>query len=259
MKVAHTVPNHMLGYVKKHGYHLALAQHVINDPAYAYTYTALHANDAFIILDNGEAEMNSGEITKRIPFGAVVAAADKIGADEICMPDVFRDAEATLDLIDNSGAWGMVEPRRRMFIPQGEGPEEWMECLTLMARHWECRSFGIPKHMERWRYDGLNKGRETLCECIEKEGLHKMFDFHLLGVWNDPRAEILPIATHYPWVRGLDTGIAFAYAQYKPPLHLTEYTGEHVALEWDPRFDYDHNLAIYNMIQLEKWANAHKD
>ncbi len=132
-----------------------------------------------------------------------------------------------------------------------------MECLDFMARHWACRSFGIPKHMERGRYEKWNKGRESLCLYIEDEGYHKDFDFHLLGVWDDPKAEILPIATHYPWVRGIDTGVAFAYAQRKLPLHLDEYVGEHVALDWDAAYDFD--CANYNMMLLEKWAHAHKD
>lgn len=258
MKVAHTVPFHMLHHIRgRHCYHLALAQRVINDPPYAYEYTAMHARGAFIILDNGEAEMNSGELTARVPFEQVVAAADAIGADEICMPDVFRDYQATMQIIAKTMSLQLVHPRRRMFIPQGETFGEWWECLILMAKHWECRSFGIPKHMERFRYDGTNKGRETLCGRIEDEGLHKVFDFHLLGVWNDPKAEILPIATHYPWIRGIDTGVAFAYAQQDLPLYLKEYTGSHVALDWDKTHDLD--VAVHNMIQLEKWANAHKD
>lgn len=259
MKVAHTVPFHMLSHIRSECcYHLALATHVINDPAYAYEYKRLSDRGAYIILDNGEAEMNSGELTERIPFEQVVAAADTIGADEICMPDVFKDYQATMTLLAKTMSFQLVPPRRRMFIPQGETPREWLECLDLMAKHWECRSFGIPKHMERFRYDGTNNGRETLCEWIEREGLHKTFDFHLLGVWDNPRTEILPVAAFYPWVRGIDTGVAFAYAQLKDPRHLDEYTGEHVALNWD-QITYDADTANYNMMLLEKWAHAHKD
>jgi len=258
MKVAHTIPFHMLDHIRRgHCYHLALATHVINNPAYRYAYTAIASRGAHIILDNGEAEMASGELKNRIPFGAIVLAADDIKADEICMPDVFRNKDETLELISMSGSLDMVPPRQRMFIPQGETLAEWMICLHIMTEEWECRSFGIPKHMERSRYDGTDLGRETLCKRIEETGYHKTFDFHLLGVWNDPRAEILPIATHHPWVRGIDTGVAFAYAQHKPTLHLDEYTGEHIALDWDGEFDFD--AATYNMILLEKWANAHKD
>ena len=245
MKVMHITPTHLMPLVRKRNCHFALGQNLITDSLYSQALLSRARQGAFVIVDNGESEINSGELEERVPFDKIVKAANAIGADEIVMPDVFRDKDATLELIESTGSLHLVPPRQRMLVPQGETLEEWWDCLMMMVRSTQTRAFGIPKHMERF-----HKGRHMLCKHIEEEGLHEYYDFHLLGVWDDPYKEIPPIVVRYPWVRSIDTGIACAYAQHG--LSLVEYAGEHISLDWGG--DTDTDLAIKNLDILESMA-----
>lgn len=263
MKVAHIAPPHGTNWIRDKSYHLVVAPRLSQDYAYVSFWKQRHLRGDFIIIDNGEVEFAlSDEIKERMPFEQIILLADEIGADEICMPDVFYDGVAT---IQRTSKWLPYVPiRRRMLIPQGNSLNEWMECAKVMFK-WGCRSMGIPKHMERFRgvvfptrdvedpkFDGTLGGRYWLCLRIEELGWHKIIDFHLLGVWDNAKTEIQPIARDFPWVRGIDTGIAFAYAQRG--MHIHKYAGIHVGLEWDKKFN--DRIVEFNIQELEKWAHG---
>ena len=246
MKVAHIVPTQWLWLTTRSGYHLVLAHKLLQDVQYRLFYQTRHEAGDYIIVDNGEVEFAySGELAERLSFADVVRAAEMVGADEVCMPDYFMGAEETLDL-QTPEVMALVAPRHRMVIPQGDNLDEWQDCCCKLASRLIPKSIGVPKHMQRF-------GRDKCLESIEAMGFHRTSDVHLLGVWDDPREEIVSIVRRFPWVRGIDTGVAVAYAQHD--LRIQDYPGEHVGMDWDAGKLND-RLAEHNMAKLEDWANA---
>jgi hypothetical protein len=241
MKVAHIAPPHGVNWISDKSYHFTVAPMLAGELSYQEFYKLQHERGAFVIVDNGEAEYAlSQEISARPDFEEVVKVANVIKADEICMPDVMYDARETkrrvVEYIE------LVEPRRRMMVPQGNDIQEWMDCCEFLL-DFGCRSIGIPKHMERF-------GRHLLCQAIESRGWQKYWDFHLLGVWNNAREELMRLV-EFPWIRGIDTGIAFAYAQRD--MRLERYAGVHVGLTWDG-ISMPDRVVEANMQVLEAWA-----
>jgi hypothetical protein len=114
-----------------------------------------------------------------------------------------------------------------------------------LGRFGGIRSVGIPKHMERF-------GRVEVLDEVVKVGWHREHDFHLLGVWDDPMTEIRDAVCFHPWVRGIDTGIAVAYAQQGQTVN--HYAGKHVGLDWEAKFD--DRAAQHNIMILEDWAGG---
>jgi hypothetical protein len=243
MKVAHIAPPSMLWTLRNRSYHLVVAQRLL-EPKYLWHWKAARKRGDFIIVDNGAVEVAYSKELEPISFEKVLELASAIKADEVVMPDVFRDMDKTLS--HTQAALPHVPIRHRMFVPQGDSIDGWKNCMSTMYQ-WGARSIGIPKHMERF-----NGGRYYLCKWIEQMSYHNVMDFHLLGVWDSPEAEVKPIAKDFPWVRGIDTGVAYAYAQHNRA--LTNYAGEHIGLDWNAQVNDRH--AEYNMETLERWAHA---
>ena len=244
MKVSHIAPPKMLDTIRKRSYHLAVAQRLAENPMYLFWFKNAHLRGDYIIVDNGAVEVALSKEVEPISFQEVLDIATNVGADEVVMPDVYRDASKTLR--HTHAALSLVPTRHRMIVPQGNSIHEWINCLETMYQ-WGCRSIGIPKHAER--FEG---GRHMLCWMIEKQGYHRIVDVHLLGVWDNPKEEILPIAKRFPWVRGVDTGVAYAYAQHDRS--LTNYAGKHLGLDWAK--PVNERMALHNMEILEMWAHA---
>ena len=193
---------------------MVLAQYINEDPDYAEFYTRAHERGDFIIIDNGAAE-HAG-----LPFDQVLDAAERVGADEICMPDVLDDGPATVRA--TLEAAHLVPPRKRMLIPQGKTWEEWVECLQQIEEI-GGRSIGIAK-----RYEALPSGRACALGFIHGLGLTRKYDIHLLGFYEDPLRELSHIRARRMPIRGVDSGAPVAYAQ-----HNMELNDGHASLDWN--------------------------
>ena len=181
------------------GYHMALGQELVRSAEYRRMYYSLRLKGHYIIVDNGAAESDT------LPFKQIVEIANKIGADEIAMPDVLRDMERTV--IATRKAIGLVPKTKRMLIPQGKDWAAWNECVKqLMLKG--GKSLGIPKLLEQ--YPG---GRARALDYLVTKGIHKEIDVHLLGANENPLNEISVLQNQFSWIRGIDTGAPVAYAQ----------------------------------------------
>jgi hypothetical protein len=251
VKVAHILPEAYAQFMHRTSYHLVTAPMITGtNPGLAAMFRVLHNRGDFVIMDNGAAEVAAHEAAPT-NFEEVVRLADLIGADEICMPDVLRDRRATLALIESTKAPNLVPPTRRMFIPQGNSPQEWLAGFRDLLKRWKCVSIGIPKHLERFG-DGTHSGRWLICAALQQGRAYKYWNFHLLGCYDNPLKEFKPIAKDFPWVRGMDSGVAAAYAQAN--LGLRQYPGGHVQLRWNELLD--DRLLEQNMDVLTDWAQG---
>lgn len=244
MKLATIAPPQYAKHIAHAGYHMALGQHLMDDPTYLNVYRTVHRRGGFILVDNGAAE---GDIR---PFIDVVAVANEIGADEIAMPDVLRDGPATFEVASDPYALGLVPPHRRMMIPQGNSWEEWRECARSMVQTLDFATIGIPKHLER-----LEWGRGRALLILNELGVLSEYNIHLLGVWADAEAEVRRALSVYRNIRGIDTGAPIAYAQNGNPLH----GARHYSLEWNDDGQADGMLIDANIHLMEHWCYAKFD
>lgn len=215
------------------GYHLALAQELMQDTKYHNYYISKSRESDFIIVDNGAAELG-----RSLEFSDVLDVANSVDADEVCLPDVLKDKMSTLALHYEN--YDKVPVRNRMVIPQGESIKQWLECLLEMLEVFDFRTIGIPKHMND--YVG---GRLALLEAIQKSRYHLEFNVHLLGCHNSPLQEAREVMKKYPWVRGIDTAAPFAHAQAKQRMNYSK----HLSYNWREKVK-DTDLAIRNCIDM---------
>lgn len=204
-------------------YHLLLAHQVLAGFKYAEFYRARHDKGDFIMLDNGAAEDGTLDIDQ------LMEAAELVHADEIVLPDVMGDQQATVYATMNHKVLNAIPPRRRAIVPQGNSIDEWLTCTNYFVDNLDFATLCIPKHLER--FEG---GRIRALEIIEKLGWHDYYNVHLLGIWSDPYKEPKYLASAAPWVRGIDSAAPLALAQ--AGLRLEDANIGHVSHSWTKTF-----------------------
>lgn len=210
------------------GYHMVLGQHLLDDPRYRYMYKWQARKGGFIMVDNGAAE---GLEPNADNFRRIVDEANWLCADEIVMPDAYMNKDATLELLSNWALVRMVEPHRRVVIPQGNSIQEWCDCAAaIMRTDLAFATLGIPKHLERFK-----NGRAEALRFVMGNMWHRTHHIHLFGVWKNVEDEVMLARSVYDRIRGIDSGCAVAYAQAKK--YMT--CGEHVSLDWLKPYNVD--------------------
>ena len=159
-----------------------------------------HKN-CYVIMDNSLIELGGA-----VSIEAVDAAASRIGADEIILPDVFQKGQLTVDAAIQSirwlhGKYGAKIPYKLMAVCQGETIGDFERCFAQLETLHDIHCIGIPKIAATLRQDNKGEGREFL-EYIW-EGTSK--NIHLLGVYKSLR-ELLAFKAPAK-IRSVDTCI----------------------------------------------------
>lgn len=222
MKLAVIAPPEFLNEVHhaRLSYHMALGQELIRNVAYCDWYRWRHNRGDFIIVDNGAAE--PGE--ERIPFEAVLNAAEYVRADEVIMPDVLFDSDKTIEYTTHPGVLDNVPARNRMVVPQGMSFEEWTHCFEEISKRISFRSIGIAKHLEK----NAKGGRAAIIRWLNNFRYTRMCDIHLLGIWENPIEEVNKALTAWKGIRGIDSAAPIAYAQFGKDISEPG----HYSLDW---------------------------
>ena len=208
MKVATILPTNYLDIIEDRPYHMALAHLVGKDQEYTEFYRQQAEKGNYVILDNGVIETG-----KPMNIMQLVTCAKKIAADEIILPDVFQDDEATL----NNACEAIPIARHElpgvklMAVPQGKTLEEWVDCARMLLEM-DIDVLGIPKVLTKMA------GRDgRLMALLELGNLLRGIEVHLLGCWENPIEctviEKASQAGRIRPVRGVDSGIAYVYAR----------------------------------------------
>jgi hypothetical protein len=216
MQLATILPTKYLDLIKGDKYHMALAHLVLKDEIYTEFYRQQSKKDAYVILDNGVIEGEQQQL------GDIIMRARVIGAQEIILPDVFQDADATI-----ASSYKALKTCREkygrefklMAVPQGKTIEEWLECAEVML-DWDIDCLGIPKVLTKMGgRDARLKVLAELKDTILRRQLTFAFrlDIHLLGCWENPleltmitKAEQSKVI---PPIRGCDSAIAYVYSE----------------------------------------------
>jgi hypothetical protein len=120
---------------------------------------------------------------------------------ELIIPDVFRNKEATLKSADDFLRRVQARGTTLMFVPQGKSFEEWVSCYQDADRAYGdyIDTIGIPKVLESF-------APSTRRHAISH--VHHTYKIHMLGVWNGAD-EVF----YHPRIRSWDTSLPLAAAQ----------------------------------------------
>lgn len=196
-----------------------------------YARTIHHASSrlgAYLIIDNGL--MERGEA---MSFGDMRFAAAKVAADEVILPDVYKDAEATRDCVQD--ALTRIEhdgevPFNCMAVIHEQIADDLARTLEEWAKHSAITAVGVPKYYTsalRWP-----QGRISVLKVIKRLGLHTRFKVHLLGVQDDI-LEVQTIARGFPWVRSVDT--SWPIMAGLKGIDITQFPTHKIDYEPDPK------------------------
>jgi hypothetical protein len=185
-------------------FHLCEAPIVLTSEKYAQYYKWHVDRGHYVILDNGAAV--GGTVTNQ----QLIDAAGMVDADEVVIPDVMADKDATLAKAKQFlKQWIGPTNTKLMFVPQGEAFIDWAQCLAgfmkmeLANPNLRRIVVGIGKHM----HARVSGGRRYLVDFCQSQH----YTCHLLGASDEPLEDIKLL--DHPAVRGSDTSLPFAMAQ----------------------------------------------
>jgi hypothetical protein len=226
-------------------YHLVLAQ--INDPEYFRTYAYLD-DSHYVILDNGAAE--GGSVSDKNLLSVAVA----IGVDEVVVPDVIGDMQATIDRVDNFFKENeqFLGGAKFMAVAQGQAPSEIYRCLDHYWNNYPGIVVGLPRHL--LTTFNLDRARIGILNHIERE-TEGQAQVHLLGTNPKWPSEIKHIANIYPWVRGVDSSMPYNWTMARNELG-DEGTVARPENYFTEERDLDSALLEHNVNTYMRWASG---
>lgn len=249
MKLCNIMPTQFIEQSKEDAIHMCLAHLVNSDATYRTFYKRQRFEGSYIIVDNSVIENDPQ------PIELVVKAAMSIDAQEIVLPDVLHDMDATLDKsLEALTTMKCDFPHfKTMAVPQGKTMEEWISCAKIMLE-WPIDCIGIPKNLTY--VSGTPKGRPyNRIHAIESvAGLIRDRSIHLLGCWTSP-IELSLVARSVmdkviPEVRSIDTAMAYIFT--KAGKRIGEQDRPDIPWAFDDRDPIDRALLHDNIREIQK-------
>jgi hypothetical protein len=206
MKTATILPTKYLPFLADETYHMCLAHLIGSDEQYTRFYADMAKKGRYVIMDNGVIEGDPR------PIEEIVKKATMIKANEIVLPDVYMNMEATLEKTYNAIKYVKGNfPFKLMGVPQGKTFDEWLQCAEAMVLL-DIDVIGIPKVLTSLG------GRDARTEALAILGNRlRGLEIHMLGCWNTIlEATLIECAVRdeiIPKVRGIDSAIAYVYAK----------------------------------------------
>ena len=179
---------------------------------------------------------------------------------EIVLPDVWKDSKATIHSVTRALKDYHFNPFKDMryaAVAQGVDRRSWIQCFDVLNDMSEIHTIMLPKNLDEvWGYGGRYA---AACYLSATGRVKPEKDYHLLGVWTDP-IEVYLHAVHNPWIRSLDTALAFHSGYQGVSLkYLAKYGGNKPRRPYG-YFDLPHPTLVAaktisdNMKMLDRWA-----
>lgn len=212
MKIALIPPIKNLEYVKSGQCAMALTHLVLTNEEYANFYANLKM---YIILDNSAFESQLQGIDD------VAKAAKIVGANEIILPDIVGDKDATIQATINAIKWlkknKLDKSYKLMAVPQGKTEEEWWQCFRTFNDMNEVNVIGLSKLSCPLCFKkSISQSRLFITQEMQINNLrNNNKEYHLLG----GSYEILDEMNQHPeWVRSIDTSAPFEFGKARVSL-----------------------------------------
>lgn len=172
LKIAEIVPLKFLELTKDNQYHMCLAQLALASEEYRDFYRRMSDEGKYVIVDNGACEGES------LSDDDLMTVYDMINPTEIILPDVLKDAGATVCRSINFYKKVATRNYNIMIVPQGEDLLSWIGCAKVMANEIPHNCIGIPK----WLGSIKPANRMAAALCVEDLTEY----IHLLGCSEAP-------------------------------------------------------------------------
>ena len=197
MELINIYPIKNLEYYENQSMNMFLTHLVEKDEA--YRNMAINYN-GYKILDNSLIELD-GAMSMR----DVLAAADLIGADEVVLPDVFRNGSETIKSTFNALGEYKEELKnyKTMAVVHGETVDEWIRTFLIFSARPDIDVLGIPKVMHKQFASYGIPGRARILNKVISLTDKKI---HLLGLWEDLN-ELVHYHHHLTKIRSVDTSL----------------------------------------------------
>lgn len=231
-------PKGLESFALRSTFHLVVAlNEVVFNPSFVSVYKRAAARKDYIVLDNGAAE---GSLTTN---DELLAAARRLQANEVVVPDCMRDLEYSkrmakifLDRYHQDD----VPQYKLMGVAQGTTMDELKKSVEFFASKAPVKVIGIPRHMLSTLTDH-KACRIDLANWIH-ENFAGRFQLHLLGtnpVW---MGELQAAVRYAPHIRSVDTSMPFSYAiagkgiTNDPQLAQITRPDEYFTRDWSGKF-----------------------
>lgn len=203
-------------------FHLALAHQILTDQDYSNFYREESKRGSYVIVDNSLFENGHVSLT----LSEVMGAAIRVQAQEVVLPDVFKDGPATYESTKKS-----LQAARNLYhgqfryaaVAQGSTPIEFLECFTRLLSMDHIYCVQVPKVMDTIWPGGRAALMHYLNHYYPMTSVGK--PVHLLGIWTDPIE--LVVCHNIPWIRSVDTALpvqaAMQNVQISPTVGLLNY------------------------------------
>ena len=232
---------------------MALGHLVLQSEPYADFFREMKARGDYVLVDNGSFE------GRPLKTSELLEAAERIGADEIVLPDVPGFMMSTMIAIQNA----LIDipvgcPFRKMAVPQGETQRMWIECYKAIYETTSIEVIGIGANAESLFAD--KGGRMAIVYALNTLSMQREeTEYHLLGCREDPRA--LQLYSKLPWIRSMDSqvpvlagsqGVRFPIegeSQWQRPSGCIDYLSTET-------FGKNDNVVDFNVGQFIRWSGG---
>lgn len=193
------------------------------------------------ILDNSLIELGGA-----LSMGRLVRAADAIDADEIILPDVFKDGPATVESTKEAINWlkekHLIGKYKLMAVAHGNNEKEWKECFDTLNKIPEVDVIGVPKVISTWI---PNRSRGSLFHIFK----NSKKEIHFLGSWFN-LAELCELQLEVKSkVRSVDTCLPSLYTIQKKDFHLDREGTIDLEREYTELTKKDYEALINNFMR----------
>ena len=218
--------------------------HLFHNPTYFDFYTDLATQpEQLIILDNGIAEDVDTHPQDLINL------AIRVKADEVVIPDMLGDCNATIDRMRKFESYAMENPQFRYIgVVQGQSVSEWLKCLNAMQYSPWVHTIALPRIMNK----EIKTQRFLFADSLYK---HDWIDkpIHCLGASSWIR-EIVALS-ELP-IRSLDTSLPFVMGLALRDIVTDEYVPRQEDYFFARPSKAQTNFCEANVNQYLKWGQA---
>lgn len=165
------------------------------------------------ILDNGAFELGESQL-----FADVLRKGVDICANEVVLPDKFRDGNTTIKMVRKGlqtfrklKKHQIIPTDKRfkfMAVPQGETLQEWMDSYKKLGNMTKVHVIAINRDSAKFFGSRL----ELLDFLDRSRMIFPDKEYHLLGM-QDHIGELLGVQENYPWVRSIDSCFPYLIAR----------------------------------------------
>ena len=181
--------------------HHVAAHRVLRDLAYREFFLGEQQRGAAIIVDNGVFDLGESLRTDDL-----VRAARAVRAEEIILPDVMRDGEATMQAADRAATQilDLSDEFRLCVVIHGADDAQWRRCYDHFTSAGYASAVAFPASRQKEPSRELSKNRAAATRYLADHGLvDPARTYRLLGLGRTGHLELFEQREH-EWISSVD-------------------------------------------------------